>query len=172
METLHVKNIGEVIKNKKLLEEKLNVKLNILGNKVTVSGDPLDEYDARCVFDAISFGFSARKSLSLKAEDFIFRIVHIKKHSGRNLKDIQSRLIGKKGKTRRTISEISGCEVLIREGEVGILGDVESVEDTESAIVNLIKGSKQSNMYRYLESRNKTRKESFDVIEYPKNKTE
>lgn len=169
METIHVRNIKEVTKNKSLMENKLKVKINILGNKVTFNGNSLEEYDTKCVLDAINFGFSARKALLLTGEDTIFRIIHIKSHTKRNLKDIQARLIGKKGKTKRIIAEISGCEVLVREGEVGILGDFESVKDTEVGIINLIKGSKQSNTYRFLEKRNRQKKEDSYFKDFPKN---
>jgi ribosomal RNA assembly protein len=168
METFYVRKIAETKKLKKELEAKLNVRLEIKGNYIVVDGSSLDEYDASRIFGAIGFGFSVRKALLLKGDEMIFKIVHIKSHTKRNLKDVLSRIIGKKGKTKRTISEISGCEILIKDGEVGIIGDVESVEDTETAIINLIKGSKQSNTYRYLEKRNKIKKESTSFDDLPR----
>ncbi len=160
METFYIKKIHDVKRMKKELEAKLNIKIKIIGHGVIVEGPSIDEYDASRVFDAINFGFSIKKAFLLKGEDMTFRAVHIKSYTKRNLKDIKSRLIGKRGKTRRTIAEISGCEVLIKESEVGIIGDVNSVKDTEIAIINLIRGSKQSNMYRYLEKRNKIKKKT------------
>ena len=162
METIFIRRINDVKKSKLELERKLNVKIKILENKVTVIGDTLEEYDAIKVFDAIQFGFSIKKSLLLKQEDFIFRKIHVRDHTKRNLRDIQSRLIGKNGKTKRIISEISGCEILIKEGEVGIVGYFEDVENTSTALISLIKGSKQSNMYKYLEKMNK-RNDAFDL---------
>ncbi|MBU0760500.1 MAG: hypothetical protein KJ600_00190 [Nanoarchaeota archaeon] len=164
METIYVKRMREVEKLKLQLEKKLNVKIKILGRNVVIDGSSLDEYDARIFFDAVNFGFSVKKALLLKEEDFVFRVVHIKDYTKRNLKVVKSRLIGKKGKTRRTISLISGCEVLIKEGEVGIIGDAEDVEDTETAIINIIKGSKQSNVYRYLEKMNTLDKSDFSIV--------
>jgi len=159
METIYVTRIGEVRKNKKNLERKLGVKIAIKGGRVSFHGKSLDEYDAAQVFEAISFGFSSRKALRLKNEDYVFRIVHIKEHTKRNLKDIKSRLIGTHGRTRKTVSGISGCDVLIQEGDVGIIGDVENVANAEIAVISLIKGSKQSNMYKFLEKRNRLKKE-------------
>jgi ribosomal RNA assembly protein len=88
----------------------------------------------------------------------MFKKVRIKDHTRRNLRDIKSRLIGTHGKTKKTMAEISGCEILIKESEVGFIGGVDVIEDVERAIINLIKGSKQANMYRYLERRNRERK--------------
>lgn len=157
METIYIQNIKEITSNKKQLEEKLKVKLNINGKMVSFEGETLDEFTAEKVLEAIAFGFSARKSLALINEEMMFKKIHIKSFTNRNLKAIKSRIIGTRGKTKKTMSEISNCEILIKESDVGILGDSEVIEDVEQAIINLIKGSKQSNMYRYLERRNRER---------------
>ena len=165
MEKVYVRRMLEVKKNKRELERVLNVKLRILGRYAEIFGSSLDEYDALQVFDAINFGFSARKALMLRQEDFVFKIIHIKEHTHRSLRAVKARLIGTHGKTRKTMSLIAGCEILIKEGEVGVVGYVEDVENTERAVVNLIKGSKQGNMYKYLERMNRLKKESaFDPL--------
>ena len=158
MESFYIEKISEVKKSRAELEKKLSIKIKITGKNVAIAGHALNEYEAELVFDAIRFGFSQKKARTLKDDDFIFKKVHIKSHTKRNLKDILSRLIGTKGRTRKIISELSHCDVLIKDGEVGIIGDVEDVENTEIAIVNIIKGSKQTNMYRYLEKIGKTKK--------------
>ncbi len=89
-----------------------------------------------------------------------FKIIHIRDHTKRGLKTVKSRLIGKNGRTRRTLAEISGCEIVIGDGDVGIIGDVESIGYAETAIIQLIKGSKQSNMYYFLEKMNKIKKKN------------
>ncbi len=159
MEEVYVKKIKDIKKNKDEVERKLNVKLTIVGNKISYEGDSIDEYEASLVFEAISFGFSVRVALNLKIEENTFKVVHIKDHTKRKLKDIKSRLIGTQGKTRRIISDISNCYVLINESDVGIIGYVEDVENASTAIISLIKGSKQANMYQYLERMNRTKKE-------------
>lgn len=159
METIYLKRIFEVRKLKSELEKKLNVKLVIVGKHVKIDGESLDEYDAMRVFEAINFGFSVRKALVLKREDFVFKVVHIKEYTKRNLKDIKARLIGKHGRTRKTISMISGCDVLIKESDVGVIGYCEDVDDTVAGIVSLIKGSKQANIYKYLERMNRAKKQ-------------
>src|SRR3989338_8813246 len=115
METVYLKKIGEVKKLKFQLEKKLDVKLKIVKGRVDIVGTAVDEYDAVRVFDAIGFGFSVRKALKLKEDDTIFKLVHIKEYTKRNLRDVKARLIGTHGKTKKTISEISGCEVIIGE---------------------------------------------------------
>lgn len=154
-----MRRIKEVKKFKTKLENQLNARINIHDNNVIVDGSPLDEYDASRILEAINFGFSIHKALMLKNEDFTFKKIHIKSFTRRNLRDIKARLIGKKGKTLRVISQLSDCDILIRENEVGIVGYVEDVNNTERAIINLIRGTKQSNIYRYLEKINRRKKE-------------
>lgn len=168
METFYVKKISGVFKNRRELEEKLNVKLKIVKNNVTIEGETLCEFDASKVFEAIKFGFSVKRALFLKNEDYVFRIVHIKSHTKRNLADVMSRLIGRKGKTRRVFAETSGCEIMITDAEVGIIGDAMDVENAETAVVSLIRGSKQTNMYKFLEKRNKIKKESTSFEDSPR----
>ena len=163
MEVIYARNARVIRRLRAELEKKLNVKIGFVGNKISVEGNSLDEYSALKVFDAFNFGFSIKKALLLKQENFVFRKVHIKEFTKRNLKDIAARLIGKHGKTRKTLSDISRCEVLVKEGEVGIVGYADDVDNVEVAIVNLIKGSKTANMYMYLERMNKEEKSDFDL---------
>jgi KH domain-containing protein len=158
METVYLKKIGEVKKMKLQLEKKLKVKIKITRGRVDFEGSSLDEFDALQVFEAVAFGFGVRKALRLLEEDIIFRRIHIKEYTKRNLKDVKARLIGTHGKTRKTISLITDCDVLIGESEVGILGFVEDVENASIAIINVIKGAKQANAYAYLERMNRVKK--------------
>ena len=159
MEEFFIKNIQDVLNNKEKLEKKLNVKLKIYGKKVSFEGDSLNEFESSLVFEAISFGFSVRIALFLIDEENSFKVVHIKEHTRRKLKDIVARLAGTEGKTKRTLADIADCHIVITDSEVGIIGQVEDVINTETAIINLIKGSKQGNMYRYLERMNRAKKE-------------
>lgn len=154
METYYIKNIKQVKEDKKELEKKLNVKINIVGRKLTFEGEALDEYVASQVFEAIEFGFSPKKALVLIEPDMSFRKVNMKQISDRTLKDIKSRIIGSEGKTKRTIEHISGCEVVVGENTVGIIGHSSSIEAATTSIKNVIRGTKQANAYRYLERLN------------------
>jgi len=159
MEEIYVSRISEVRGNKERLEKELDVKIYINGRKVVVDGESINEYEAELVLSAINFGFKVKYALMLKDEEVAFQTVHIKSHTRRNLKDVRARLIGIKGKTKRTMEEISGCKIIINDNEVGIIGYVDDVENVVTAVTNLIKGSKQSNMYAYLERMNRRKKE-------------
>jgi len=168
METLYFKKIKELQKEKDRLESKLGVSIIINGKKVSIKTDKEDafyEYEALIVLEAMQFGFSAKKALDLLNDDFVFRKIPIKQFTRRkNLKEVRGRIIGKEGKTKSTIEEISSCDMLINEDEnaVGIIGPADEIEEATTAISNLIKGSKQANVYRFLERINAGKK-AFDT---------
>ena len=151
---------SEVKKTKKELEKNLDVEIDIKGKKVVAKGQPLNEYEATKVLDAINFGFSAKKALSLKEENVVFRILNIKKFTKKkNLKVVRARIIGKQGKTKKTIENISNAHIIIKDNEIGIIAQADSIEDIVTALTSLIRGTKQSNTYRYLEKFNRLKHE-------------
>jgi ribosomal RNA assembly protein len=151
--------ITELKREKKYLERTLNLKINIKGRKVTIQGDTLDEYEAEMVLDAISLGFSARTATLLKDPDFLYEKINIKDHTRRkNLELVRGRIIGTHGKTKKTIEQISGCAIVIKDNIVGVIGPAESMEYAITAITNILKGSKQTNAYKYLERINTSNK--------------
>lgn len=159
METIIFSKTAELNRARSELEKRLNVKIEITGKKVTISGEALNEYEAALVLEAINFGFSAQKALILKDENAAFRVIPIKNFTRRkNLQDIKARIIGTNGQTLKTLEDLSGCFIELRENSVGIIGDVQSLEEATTALTNLIKGSKQSNIYRYLEKINASNK--------------
>ena len=141
-------------------KEKLNVNIKVEGRKITIEGEAIDEYNAQQVFEAIQFGFTVKQSLQLTEPDMHFVKINIKKATRRkNLEDVRSRVIGKEGKTKRTLENISGCEIVVNDNnEVGLIGPSESIESAETGLKNVIKGSKQSNAYAYVERMNSERK--------------
>jgi KH domain-containing protein len=158
MEEIYCSRIGEVEKNKGKLEKELGVKISIVGEKVLLEGSGLEEYEARLVFEAIDFGFTVKHALALADEEMLFRKIRIKDYTRRSLEEVKSRIIGIKGKARRTMEKISGCKILVRENEVGVIGSVEDADNVVTAIIHIIRGSKQANMYAYLERMNRVKK--------------
>jgi len=160
METIYFESAREVKKNKRELEEKLKVAIAFQGRKASIEGQPFAEYEASMVLEAINFGFSAKAALQLTDEQFIFRKIPIKNFTKRkNLKEVRARIIGREGKTKRTLEEISGCSIIVKDSNmIGIIGSAESIEEATTALANLIRGSKQANIYRFLERMNAERK--------------
>ena len=167
METLIFERINEIGKNKRELEKKLGVSIKIEGKKITIDGEPIAEFTALQILNAINFGFSSKKALFLLDTEMQFKILNIKNFTRRkNLREIKSRLIGTEGKTKKTIEEVADCNIVINEkdNEVGIIGLADSMGDVTTAIANLIRGSKQANVYRYLENMNREKRKYPDDL--------
>lgn len=159
METLYFDKLSELKRSRVELEQKLGVTLTVVGRKVTVEGTAFEEYEALIVLEAIKFGFSAKKAVQLKDESMMFVKMPIKQFTRRkNLREVRGRVIGREGKTKRTIESIANCDIIVNNNEVGILGDAESIEEAKTALTKLIGGAKESNVYNFLERMNAERK--------------
>lgn len=159
METIFCRRTREIEREKAMLEKRLRVKITVQGKKITIDGPALEEYEASLVFDAVDFGFPLDIAILAKDEDMTFKRLSIKDFTRRvDMEVVRGRLIGTQGRTRRTIENIADCHIRIQDNEVGILGSAEEVEYTVTAIANLIRGSKQSNVYKFLEKINTQKK--------------
>jgi len=160
MLSITIVKIKDVLRNKKKLEEKLNAIINLKGNSLTIETDPFNEYEAQRLFDAINLGFSVEKALKVLDEENNFIKINIKDYANtKNLEVVRSRLIGTNGKTKKTIEEITKCDVSIHDNQVGIIGPAEITESALTSITSIIKGTKQANAYKYLERMNTQKKE-------------
>ncbi|MEK6915859.1 MAG: KH domain-containing protein [Nanoarchaeota archaeon] len=160
MISIELTRIKDVLNNKSKLESKLNAKIKISGKNITINADPFNEFEAQRVFDAINLGFSVKKALKVLDEDIGFIKINIRDYANtKNHAVVRSRLIGTNGKTRKTIEEITKCDVSIHDNSVGIIGPAEITESALVAVTNIIKGTKQANAYRYLEKINSQRKQ-------------
>ena len=152
MKTIICEKLPRIIKNRKKLEEKLQVKITNRGKEIFIEGKPEDEYIAEKVIDALNFGFPFQVAILIKELDFIFEIINIKDHTKRkDLERIRARIIGKKGKTLQTLHQLTKCYFELKDNYVGIIGLPEHLENAQKAIIAIIKGSKQSNIYNFLE---------------------
>ena len=152
MKTIYCEKVPRIIKNKKRLEEKLNVKIKNRGKEVTIEGKPEDEYVTEAVIKALEFGFPFSVAMMIKDQNYMFEIINIKDHTNRrDLKRVRARIIGKGGKTLKTLHNLTTCHFELKDNFIGIIGDPEYIKNAQEAIISLIKGSKHSNVYSYLE---------------------
>lgn len=152
MINLIIDKIPRIIKAKKRLEQILNVKITHRGKEVIISGKPEEEYIAEKVILALDFGFSFPVAILVKEDEYSFEILGIKSYTKRkDLARIRARIIGKKGKTLSTLSTLTNCFFELKNNEVGIIGESEYIKNAREAIISIIRGAKQGNVYAYLE---------------------
>jgi len=152
MKKILCEKLPRIIKNKKKLSEALEVTITNRGKEVYVEGTSEKEYTAEKVIDAINFGFPIHRALLIKKDELMFEIVNIKDHTKRkDLERIRGRIIGKAGKTLKTLSDLTESFIEMNENHVGIIGRPEAIEAVQESLISIIKGSKQSNVYAHLE---------------------
>lgn len=152
MKTIICEKLPRIIKNKKKLEKVLNIEITNRGKEVSIEGKPEEEYIAEKIIDALNFGFPFSVAILIKEEDFIFEIINIKDHTKRkDLKRIRARIIGTKGKTLKTLNQLTKCYFELKDNYVGIIGHPEYLENAQESVIGIIKGAKQSNVYSFLE---------------------
>lgn len=145
---------------RQLIERRLSVKLQIDSNSGDVTivlskavNDPSYLFKAKDVVMAIGRGFSPEHTFRLIDEN-ILGIIDLRDIFGRSQSDItriKGRIIGKEGKTRRIIEEMTGARVSVYGHTVSIIGNIEQVEVARQAIKLLIKGSQHKTVYRFLQ---------------------
>lgn len=147
---------------RELIEKRLSVNLGIESQSgdVTITlkedvNDPSLLFRAKDVVTAIGRGFSPESVFKLiEDEDTILEIVDLREVFGRSESDIsriKGRIIGREGKTRRIIEEMTGTRVSVYGHTVSMIGGIEQVDIAREAIKMLIKGSQHKTVYRFLQ---------------------
>lgn len=147
---------------KQRLEKRLKVKLDINSETgdITINlnpeaQDPSLLFKAKDYVLAVGRGFSPeRANKLLEDEDNMLTIIDLRAIFGRSqsdIKRIKGRIIGKEGKTRRIIEELSETYISVYGHTVSIIGGVEQSEIAREAISMLIKGSQHVTVYKYLQ---------------------
>jgi len=152
MKTIFFDEPKKIIKISRKLRKELNVTVKVKDKEVTIEGTPEDEFVAEKVIEALRLDFPVEVALLIRDEDFLFEILNIKDYTHRkDLATIRSRIIGKEGGTLRTLNNLTDCNFEIKENEVGIIGSADNIENAQKAVVSIIQGSKQANVYSFLE---------------------
>ena len=146
---------------KKDIEEQCGVQINVNSKEgeITIRGigdlSKMEPFRAVELVNAIAKGFSPqRASRLLREEDCTLGIVDLREYSGRSkstLDRIKGRIIGLKGKARRTVEELTGGRISVYGHTVGIIGTASEVEMARDAIAMLASGKPHQNVYNGLQ---------------------
>lgn len=152
--------IGEDGKAKREIESKYGAKIYVDSETgevmidATNVNDPVLCLKLRDYVIAVGRGFSPERAKKVLEEDTYFECIDIKQYAGKSRNDlirIRGRLIGKNGKTRRIIEELTGTVVSVYGHTVSIIGQYENFMVAKEAIEMLLRGSEHSTVYRFLE---------------------
>jgi len=152
MEKIIFEKSNRVKKNRKRLEEELEVKITYRGKEIIIEGPPENEKIAIQMIEALDFGFPFTEVISMKKEEKIFTKINLKEHTlKKNFSSIRSRIIGKSGKAIKSLSDLSDCKLELKNNEIGIIGNPEDIEKIAEALIQLIQGAKHGHVYTFLE---------------------
>jgi len=138
---------------KKTIEEKTNTKITISDGDVTIDGDPLGILKARDVVIAIARGFNPEIAFKLFDDDNVLDIINLREitSSEREMIRKKGRVIGKNGRTREFIENMTNTYISVYGKTIAIIGSYEGVEIARNAIMKLIDGMSHSSVYRFIE---------------------
>ncbi len=154
--------VGKEGCNKKLIEERTGIKLNIDKEGEVIYDDqaegvePIMALQIMDVINAIGRGFNPEKALKLlDTDDMYFESINIKDVIGDRQNQVvraRGRLIGKDGKTRQLIEDLADVYMCVYGNTVSLIGNTISLPIAKNAIEMLLHGSEHSTVYHYLES--------------------
>jgi len=171
--------IGPEGRVKANIEKKLNVELEIdsATGRVTITLDPNAQdpsllFRAKEVITAIGRGFSPERAFRLlQNEDANLDVIDLRQTVGKSPADIQrlkGRIIGKGGKTRRIIEELTDVDISVYGHTVSMIGSFDQINAAREAILMFIKGSQHSTVYRFLQKkRQKLKRKKLELWETP-----
>ena len=155
MRNVLVANMAKVRRAVPVIENKVKVKIGVRKDGVGIKGSELNEFLVEKVVQAVDFGFDVEDALLLVNDDFVLEFVDVKNHTRRkNLKDVRARLIGTRGKAKKTIENLTGSVIVIQGNRVGVIVDADHLDAVVQAIESLAQGAKHGNVFARLEKQN------------------
>ncbi len=116
---------------------------------------PINVMKAADIVKAIGLGFTPEEAFSLLNEDNVLVVIDLKNLLGDNqntLKRIKGRIIGEKGRARRTLEEMTGTKIVVGKYHVAIIGSYERAMAAKKAIEMLAEGRQHGTVYRHLDT--------------------
>ena len=132
--------------------------------------DPTVLFRAKEVVTAIGRGFSPEHAFRLLEDDeTVLEVIDLREQVGRSqsdMKRLKGRVIGKEGKTRRIIEELTEANISVYGHTISIIGRMDQVYTAKEAVRMLIKGSLHRSVYRYLHrKRRELKKKKMELWE-------
>ncbi|MFH1400891.1 MAG: KH domain-containing protein [Nanoarchaeota archaeon] len=135
-------------------EFKVRMKVDSTEGDVIISGqDSLSLYVLSDIIKAIARGFNPDIAMRLKKQDAALEIINLGDFvpNKNHLPRVRGRLIGTKGKARRTLEELTQTSICVYGKTISIIGEAESVGVAKRAVESLLSGSPHSTVFKWLE---------------------
>lgn len=139
-----------------MVERNTNTKL-LVNDDIEIEGESVDVFVAKNVLKAFGRGFKMEDCLRLLDDEYGLEVISLTDFvSTKNrLLTVKSRIIGRKGKTKKYIERYTNSKVSIYGKTVSIMGKWGELSVAKEAVMMLVNGSPHSTVYRWLEQRAK-----------------
>lgn len=153
--------IGHNGETKNELEQRSGLKIEVdskLGEVVIDDhkiNDPLIVIKIENIVKAIGRGFSPQNAFLLFNDDSDFFIFELYDYVGKkpsHIRRLKSRVIGREGKTKRVLEELTDSKISIYCHTISIISDIFKMNILKKSIDMLLTGSKHATVYRFVES--------------------
>ncbi len=152
--------IGHNGETRKMIEQisNTNIQIDSKEGEVVISKeescDPFLFLKTEDVIRAIGRGFSPENAIHLLKDDMEFFLFDIYDYVGKkdnHVRRLKSRIIGKNGKTKKNIENLTSSYLSIYGHTIGVIADFMTIGVVKRAIDMLLNGSTHATVYRYLE---------------------
>ncbi len=164
--------IGKGGATKKDLETRTQTTITIDSKEGLVKVEASDENAVTLlraveVINAINRGFSPERSFEMiEDENLILDVIDLGglAEGPRQLDRLRGRIIGKDGRAREQIEDMTDVEISVFGKTVALIGDPEQLRTARAAIEMLIEGIPHENVFAFLDRKKKESKQ--DMISY------
>jgi len=123
--------------------------------------DPLAVWKSRYIVKAIGRGFNPDISLKLLGDETLLEIINLPDYVGKSKKAImrqKARIIGKEGRTKDIIIDMTGVDISIYGKTVAIIGDMAQIHIAKEAVEMILNGVRHKTVYAFLEKKSRDMK--------------
>jgi ribosomal RNA assembly protein len=117
--------------------------------------DPLIIIKVENIVKAIGRGFSPQNAFMIFNDDSDFFIFDLYDYVGKkpsHIRRLKSRIIGREGKTKRVLEELTDSKISIYGHTISIISDIMKMNILKKSVDMLLTGSKHATVYRFVES--------------------
>jgi len=147
--------IGKNGENKKALEKRFSVKIEVDENRIGIDGEPLNALKVREIVTAIGRGFSPERALLLDDEENILEAMDLSDLSENARERMRSRIIGAEGKAKSQMESMTGTSISVLGKSVSIIGRPSDVAIAKEAISMLVGGASHGAVYSMISKKRK-----------------
>jgi ribosomal RNA assembly protein len=164
--------IGKGGSTKKELEAKTHTTITVDSKEGLVKVESTEEYTISLlraveIINAINRGFSPERAFEMiEDEDLLLDVIDLSSlaEGPRQLDRLRGRIIGKDGRAREQIEDMTDVEISVFGKTIALIGYPEQLKTARAAIDMLIEGVPHENVFAFLDRKKKEAKQ--DMISY------